>query len=997
MRPPKNKHARQHLKNREQSKNRMNLNKSKCAGIFCFLIAAFGVSSAFLPTRQAFSASGEARPSAFKNQSFEPAVAALPEETPPPQIPPQIQAERVKIVVGETETISVFAEKINSFAVVSPEIAAAQIVNERFLTITGSAIGETILIVSDGRRRRTFIIEVTGKRAAERANVSDAERAAKEKPKTTGSLNAAYARGFDGNPSFLRNSAEFRRELSKDRTLRVAGETFKSIGGGEIDRRFAAAGGYGLNRISIGVDAPGRTIDFLDSQIKTSPLGFNNYTMRGFHLVKPAKPLSPLDHAPQGLEIFAGLARPSLSFYDADRGKLAGAIVPVANGETWRMRAGLMFVAPEKNSRFGRGGTILHLDGSFAPHKNLTANGEIAYAGGALSWRARLDWKSDKFGASGEIARFDENSPLGGVGAQTGGRRSEAAAFNWQPNKRFNAALQYNHAEITRRGGADGALADFNRSLFAASAGYRISGNSRLTLRFSDQRIESAVAGDAAKFQIGARSFVAGHNIRFAKNWSNNFDARLNFSREARSGAELENGFNLSEQLRFSWKSNSVAGFFNYNYNTFSLANLLVRNPRLLPPPLRDAFVADPARFFDVYRERAAFLLGGIELPQTRSLDAGIRFQTAFSRFALTGETRYAAGEIFSQKQNSLFASAGLSVRLDAANSVQINGWRSFGASGQSAVAFSFTHLFGAGGDGGFQLSKLLGLDKGRVQGRVYYDANGNGQDDAGEPGAAGMIVQLSENHSVKTDARGRYQLSARAGAYDIALVSEDLGVRLRASSATRQRIALGARQTLNVNFGVSDFGFVSGRVFNDLGANGRTPAPDSPALQGVRIVLRASGGADEQQQTTGAGGTYEFVNLRPGVYALEIDAATLPANFHLPGRAVREITVVPLRGVYCDVPLAAQRAVAGVVFADTDGDGKYDPQKDEPIAGAFVRAGARVAVSDRRGAYILRDLPAGKINLRARSPQASESSAIALELGAEPSIMREVNLAVRR
>jgi hypothetical protein len=30
---------------------------------------------------------------------------ALPEKTPPPQIPPQTQAERVKIVVGETETI----------------------------------------------------------------------------------------------------------------------------------------------------------------------------------------------------------------------------------------------------------------------------------------------------------------------------------------------------------------------------------------------------------------------------------------------------------------------------------------------------------------------------------------------------------------------------------------------------------------------------------------------------------------------------------------------------------------------------------------------------------------------------------------------------------------------------------------------------------------------------------------------------------------------------
>lgn len=968
---------------------RHKLKAKNIAALWC-VAALLCIAGSFLITRNTFSANGG-------KSTAEPdklAVRATPESTPTSKIPPQTQVLRVKITINETRDVPVAADKINSITVVSPEIASAQIKNGHTLTIAGLKIGETILLVSDSQKRMTFIIEVGGKRvASERRNVADEERAVNENAKTSGSYTTSYAQGFQGNPALFRNSIEFQRKLSKDRTLRISGETSNLIGGSDRNLVLAQTDNFGLDRFSLGVDSPNKTVDFLDSQLKVSSLSFNNFPMRGFHLVKTSKSLSNSETPAKGVEIFAGIARPSPIFYENREGKIIGAFAPVAGGDAWQLRAGFITILPEKNSLVGRGGTSLQMSGAFVPNKKFSADGEAAYANGGFSWRARFDVKLKKYGAFGEITRFDKDSPLNSVSAQTGGRKSEAFALYWRPETRFSLSANYNHTEISRL--VNSRLADFDRSTFTASASYRISKNSRLNFRYLDQQIETAIPGGTSNFQIATRAITAAHNIRFNQNWSNNFEARLNFSREASADAGLEKGFNLNEQLRFSWNRNSVTGFFNYTYKTPSLTSLIVRNPQLLPPLLQDAFISNPSQFLQVYRDRLASLLNGIELPQTRNLDAGARFQIIVSRFTIAGETRYNAGEGFSQNQRNLLASVGVNARLDAANSVQINGWKSFGSNAQSAITFSFTHRFGAGSGDGFQLSSLFGFNKGCVQGRVYYDLNGNGQDDKNEPGVAGITVQLNEKRSVKTDVNGRYQFSEKEGGYSVSLVSDDLGVRLRASTATRQKISLYAGQTQTVSFGVSNFGFVSGRVFNDLNMTGEAPKSDVQSVGGVKVTLRSQNAVIEQ--TTGADGTYEFKNLFPGNYTLEIDSATLPANFRLPAQTAWEIKVEPLQGFYFDIPIAAQRAVAGVVFVDKDRDGQFNPQTDELIEGASVIADDNVAVSDGGGGYILRNLQAGKIKLVAVSPLGAKSSPVFVELSAEPVTKRAVNIAVQK
>lgn len=918
-------------------------------------------------------------------------AAPVPQNTPP-YSPNSSRTEitRLKILIKETRDF-VFGIAPTSVIAVSPEIASAAVKSGNFVTVSGLKVGETILIVSDSERRLTVIIEVVGNFAAKSKKRIDAQkRVENETQNTSGAYSVSYAGGFGGNASLLRQNFEFRRKLANDKTLRFSGETFKFIETGEREQTFAKAQGLGIDRIMFGVDAPYGTLDVMDSPLNLSALSFNNYTMRGFHLA--SAPESRLG----GIELFAGLARPSVSLFDKDGGRVVGVFSPTLKKHSFSFRAGVFNIAPEKNNR-SEGGTIWQLSGAFAPTEAVTIEAEAAFAAGDLSWRARMDFRQKAYGVFGEITRFSPRSPLISIGAQPGGRDTEALAVHWRPFNRVNVSVNYNHTALALR--FLNRSAAFDRTTFSANAGFSISRSSTLNLRLTDQQIESTVPGNASShFAIKTRTATVNYNARFSPNWANNFEARLTSSRETQANAAIENGFHLSEQLRFSWKRNAATAFFSYTHKTPSLTSLIVRNPQLLSPLQQQAFTADPTGFLRLNRDALGLLLPGVELPQTRSFDAGLRFQTTISRFDLTGETRYNAGEVFAFNQRSVSVSLSANARLDAANSLQLSGWKSFdlnAQNSQAAFTISYTHRFGAGSGEGFQFGKFFGLNRGQIKGRVFLDLNGNGLDDANEPGLAGMNVRIDEKRSVKTGSNGHFNLSAQAGEHNVALASDDLGVRLRASTPTEQQVVLSARRTANVSFGVSDFGTIAGRVFNDLTLTGAS-VNNLPGINGVRLVLRSTEKADLLiDQPTDSIGNYEFRNLRPGNYTLEIDVSTLPPNFRLSGKTSWSIKVEPVGGFYLDIPLAANRAIAGIVFADKDGDGKFNRQIDEPIEGALIIAGGASEVSDKSGAYLLRNLPAGKIKLFVRISGA-ESLPVTIELDAAPNTQRGVNFMIK-
>jgi hypothetical protein len=883
---------------------------------------------------------------------------------------------------------------VDSILLVSPEIAAVAIKNRFTLTISPLKRGETMLLVKYGQHRQTYIIQVVPRPAgsARRGDIADPGEAAKTAT-TSGTFTTTYSPELGEGRSVLRQTLNYRKKLSNDRTLRVAGEMFKLFGKDSQSLAIARVEDFALNRLAIGVDTATRSIDVVDSQVNISPMSLNNFTMRGFHLSSKQKVNPKKNLSANGIEVFAGLARPSLAFFDSNGGKIAGMIVPVATTHNFQARAGFIAISADKISPQARGGVVFNADAAYVPTKGISAEAEMSYSNGATSWRTRVDLKSAKYGASGEVTRFARNSPLNGIGAQYGGRRAEAFSFYWRPLRSVNAGAGYDHTQISRL--ADTRWANFDRSLLFSNISYAAAKDIRLTFRYADQKIETAFPGGASSFAIATRTLSIGNTYKFNSKWSNTIEGRIAFTRETNADAGLERGFSLNENLRMGWQGGSLTGFVHYNRRSPSVTSLIVRNPGLLPVPLRAAFALDPAEFLRLNRERVSFLLGGIELPQTRSVDAGVRFQKTISRLNLSGEARYDAGEAYAVSQKYLYTSASASVRLDRANSVQINGWKAIGGSGRSGMTFSYTHLFGTGGDG-FQFSKLFGLNRGKVSGRVFNDLNGNGQCDGIEPGVAGVTVQLDGKRSVKTDKEGRYEFAAGDGQHKIVLVSDDLGTRLLASTPVERSVNVDGKRNFDLNFGVRDQGSIAGRVLVDLGASQARRMQPAPGLSGVKITVRTANsgsGGLLLEQVTDANGFFLFPNLRPGEYMVEIDSASLPANYTMPATTGVPIVVRPLHSSSYEVSFAPQRAVTGFVYFDKDRNGHYTFGQDEPVGGAVVSFGDRSVVSDISGAYILRGLPAGLVELHVSGSDRFPGTSLFVELGAAPETKRGVDI----
>lgn len=984
------------MTNQNPNKRSFTLRKTgfaKNAVIRIIAAVAFCLAVAILFAFEDTKASNESLVNIFQRGLLNPVVEPTPEGGLGTDMPPQTEATRIKVELGEKYDLQI-ATGVDSFVVVTPEVASVEARSRYNLNISAIKIGETILLVTYGRRRHTYVVEVVRRPSVTPKRDSSGGKNTGAEPESSGSLSVLYAQGTGGSPGVIRQNLDYRRKLANNRTVRVSGEMFKLIGNQNIGLAVVRGQDFALNRLGVGFDTPTTSIDLLESQVNISPLSLNNFTVRGVHVVSRPTVASGGNLERKGVDVYAGFARPAYGFFDQNGGTIVGAMIPVLNSDNFQARTGLTTISPDRNSRHTRGGTILQADAAFAPSKEISADAEVAFSNGDVSWRGRVDLKYEKYGAYAEATHFSRSSPFNSINAQPGGRDSEFLSFYWRPDRRLRTSIGYNHTQIKRL--TNSRLADFDRSLIFANANYAITRNSSLNLRYIDQNIETAFAGSLSNFAIQTRTILIGNNHKFNKTWSNTIEGRVIFSSERAADEGLEKGFSLKEQLRYSRRGASVTGYLGYTHKTPSLTSLIVRNPQLLPPVLQAAFALDPAEFLRTNRDRLQFLLSGVELPQTRSFEAGVRTQKTFSRFTVMGDARYNAGEIYAVDQKRIYTSASVGIRLDNANALNITGWSSFGDKSHSGLTVSFTHRFGTSGDG-FRLSRLLNFNRRKVRGRVFYDLNANGRFDAGEPGIARLKIQIDDKRTISTDKDGRYEFSANDGVHTVVLMSGDLGTRLLATSPTERKINLDGTENLDVNFGVIDFGTISGRIFNDT-MSPSTASPGALGLSGVKVVLRLldnSTGSFTLEQVTNSNGLYEFRNLRPGRYLVEIDGMTIPANFQIPAITASTIVVQPLQASYLDIPITAQRAISGVVFVDVNGDGTYLAGTDQPVEGVQIIVGGISGLSDVNGAYILRNLPAGRTTLRIRHPNGAEMPTREIELGINPVTERSVDLAI--
>ncbi|MEY2849546.1 MAG: hypothetical protein RI885_2213 [Actinomycetota bacterium] len=263
-------------------------------------------------------------------------------------------------------------------------------------------------------------------------------------------------------------------------------------------------------------------------------------------------------------------------------------------------------------------------------------------------------------------------------------------------------------------------------------------------------------------------------------------------------------------------------------------------------------------------------------------------------------------------------------------------------------------------------------LDLASIGDLVWFDVNGDGVRDAGEPGLAGVDVTVvfagvdgvfgtpdDETRTTTTSATGAWLVDQLPGGrYRVTVDSADLPAGLAPSydldggtaSADGEWIgALGeADAKRDIDVGYTGTGSLGDRVWFDQDRDGVQDAAEA-GLPGA-IVTVTWGGLDgdlatttdnvDYVRTTGANGAWLVDRLPAGPYAVTVTG--LPTGFDVvsgPNGASSSSTVTLGSGenrLDQDFGFAGTGSIGDYVWLDRDGDGVQDASED-PIVGAVV------------------------------------------------------------
>lgn len=282
--------------------------------------------------------------------------------------------------------------------------------------------------------------------------------------------------------------------------------------------------------------------------------------------------------------------------------------------------------------------------------------------------------------------------------------------------------------------------------------------------------------------------------------------------------------------------------------------------------------------------------------------------------------------------------------------------------------------------------SPALAQTGGSIGGFVYFDSNGDGLMNAGEPGLAGVSVAISGGGSLATAADGSFLFSGlAAGTYT--LTQTDLPGFL---STTPNQVAVAVTGAVSgIDFGDALPHTVTGVIFEDLNEDGDQGLGE-PGIPGALLQVYRDNDGDGVvgigdpllgADVSDVQGNYRIPDLPPGPSVVYIE---LPPGY-LPGGASTQEVPLPIissqigaNTSYVNFALiAAQGQLAqlgGRVWIDADGDEQIgagesylsgvvlalvnDANGNSAIDAGETKVGSRVTGSD--GAYAFADLTPG-------------------------------------
>jgi len=221
------------------------------------------------------------------------------------------------------------------------------------------------------------------------------------------------------------------------------------------------------------------------------------------------------------------------------------------------------------------------------------------------------------------------------------------------------------------------------------------------------------------------------------------------------------------------------------------------------------------------------------------------------------------------------------------------------------------------------------------INGHLYMDTNGNGNQDNGEPNLANvdLVITSAINNTqrVSTDASGNWTATVPPGSttVDIDETDPDYPAGSQQTEGTDPTIvtAIGSASVFAGNDGFYRSGTISGHLFSDTNGNGQEDSGE-PGLSGVSIVITDSNGAT-QTVTTDANGNWT-ATVPPGAVTVDVadNSPQIPAGATLTTGS-DPTTVTAVAGVNTPVPSSLgyfqAATVIGHLYFDTNGNGIQD------------------------------------------------------------------------
>jgi SdrD B-like domain len=281
----------------------------------------------------------------------------------------------------------------------------------------------------------------------------------------------------------------------------------------------------------------------------------------------------------------------------------------------------------------------------------------------------------------------------------------------------------------------------------------------------------------------------------------------------------------------------------------------------------------------------------------------------------------------------------------------------------------------------------IEGLDFGNqsfpasISGVKFNDINGNGIEDPGEAGVAGVTIMLTDSAqnvtTAVTDSSGHFSFeNLPAGSYTLSEALPSGTVQTSPGGGGYIGVVLmPGEQFTGALFGnqvESASGSIAGTGFLDVNGNG-IREPDEPGFPGVVVELAGSASAT---MTTDENGNFSFTGLAAGSYTL---SEVVPPGYQQTVPASGSYAIVLAGGqaaggyLFGNAPTAAATGtISGVKFEDDNGNGLRDA--GEPgIAGVTITlaGGGRVlsTVTGADGSFSFTGLAAGAYTISETVP----------------------------